>query len=172
MKKQTAFTLIELLVVVAIIGLLASVMMVALNSSRTKAKIARVQADLKQLRTAIAFLETDVGKWPNGCPMNQAADPEVFLDGAQAGLKSAPTVGITGSGCEWTAQDVANWKGPYVSSAVDPWSRSYYFDPDYCDETGTYKVYILSFGLDGVEQYKSTSCGGSPSSDDIILLLR
>ena len=47
------FTLIELLMVVAIIGVLASVILVALGSSRTKAKDARIISDVHQLRTLI-----------------------------------------------------------------------------------------------------------------------
>ncbi|MFH1611996.1 MAG: type II secretion system protein, partial [bacterium] len=39
-KNQKAFTLIELLVVIAIIGLLASIVLVSVNSVREKAKIA------------------------------------------------------------------------------------------------------------------------------------
>ena len=47
------FTLIELLVVVAIIGVLASVILVSLNSARAKAKDSRLISDVHQLRTQI-----------------------------------------------------------------------------------------------------------------------
>lgn len=47
MKK--GFTLIELLVVIAIISLLASVVLVALNSSRAKARVAKAASDLHQI---------------------------------------------------------------------------------------------------------------------------
>lgn len=54
MKKYTrGFTLIELLVVIAIIGILSSVVLVSLNSARTKGKDVRVVTAIQQIRTQI-----------------------------------------------------------------------------------------------------------------------
>jgi len=52
--KQKGFTLIELLVVVAIIGILATVVIASLTQARDRARTARTQADLTQMRTLIA----------------------------------------------------------------------------------------------------------------------
>jgi type II secretion system protein G len=63
-KTTPGFTLIELLVVIAVIGLLASVVLVALNSSRAKARDARRRADLKQVATALEFYYNDNNRYP------------------------------------------------------------------------------------------------------------
>lgn len=46
MNRKKGFTLIELLVVIAIIGILSSVVLTSLNSSRAKARVAAAQATL------------------------------------------------------------------------------------------------------------------------------
>lgn len=57
--RVSAFTLIELLVVIAIIGILASVVTVNVGSSRNKARAVKVQADFKQILTAIDVARND-----------------------------------------------------------------------------------------------------------------
>ena len=54
MKRYTkGFTLIELLVVIAIIGILASVVLVSLQSARKKGNDTRVISDVQQIRTLL-----------------------------------------------------------------------------------------------------------------------
>jgi prepilin-type N-terminal cleavage/methylation domain-containing protein len=64
--KRRAFTLVELLVVIAIIGLLSTIAIVALGSSRTKARNAKRNADIKQIANAFDFGVSANGSLPLG----------------------------------------------------------------------------------------------------------
>lgn len=70
-KSGAGFTLIELLVVISIIGLLASVVLVALAPVRRKARDTRRKADIRQIQTALALYHDKYGYYPQSA---QAAD--------------------------------------------------------------------------------------------------
>ncbi len=64
MKK--GFTLIELLVVIAIIGILASIVMVSLNSARAKARDVKRVGDMRQVQLALESYYDDTLAYPGG----------------------------------------------------------------------------------------------------------
>ncbi len=84
LKANQAFTLIELLVVIAIIGVLASIILVALNSARVKAKDGKIIADVQQIRVE-AFSKF------NGADYSAALNPGNSTPGNANGI-------IAGSG--------------------------------------------------------------------------
>lgn len=63
-QNQKGFTLIELLVVIAIIGLLASVVLLALNSARQKSRDAKRVADVRQIVSAAELYYNDANSYP------------------------------------------------------------------------------------------------------------
>ncbi len=71
MKYKRGFTLIELLVVIAIIGILASVVLVNLNTARLRARNAERIATIDQLRLALQLYYDD--QTPGAYPANLAA---------------------------------------------------------------------------------------------------
>ena len=63
-QNQKGFTLIELLVVIAIIGLLASVVLLALNSARSKSRDAKRLADVRQIVSALELFYNEFNGYP------------------------------------------------------------------------------------------------------------
>jgi len=65
-RNRLAFTLIELLIVVAIIGILAAIAVPNFMNARTRAKLARVAGDMRNIGTAFGAYAVDHGEYPLG----------------------------------------------------------------------------------------------------------
>lgn len=63
--KKKGFTLIELLIVVAIIGILAAIAVPNFLNAQIRAKLARVESDLKSLATALSMYRLDNNRPPD-----------------------------------------------------------------------------------------------------------
>lgn len=63
-KFQKSLTLIELLVVIAIVGLIAAIIMVGVSGTQAKARDAKRQAELDQIRKALQFYYISKGQYP------------------------------------------------------------------------------------------------------------
>ncbi len=64
-RKIKGFTLIELLVVIAIIGLLASIVMIALQKARDRSKDSRRSTTRNQVRSALQLYYSDYTSFPS-----------------------------------------------------------------------------------------------------------
>ncbi|GAC1413288.1 MAG: hypothetical protein NVSMB66_4800 [Candidatus Doudnabacteria bacterium] len=148
-KKSKAFTLIELLIVISIIGLLASIVGVALTSARSKARDAKRKGDLRGLQTALELYFNDFGSYPVSLV---PACPNTYNDyWCRDTYDNSPT-----------SPQVANWipgLGPYVASMPHnskPWSTGQPWPYHYWSDTG--KRYWLMVGLENTNDKEV--CGG------------
>jgi prepilin-type N-terminal cleavage/methylation domain-containing protein len=66
LRRKRAFTLIELLVVIAIIGLLAAMMLPAVQAARESARRANCQSNLRQFGVGLQNHADIHGELPSG----------------------------------------------------------------------------------------------------------
>ncbi len=102
MKK--GFTLIEILVVIAIIGILASIVLVGLGGFRARGQDARRIADTRQVQNALELYYNKCGYYPGGATAGTCnttnpttwADVQSTLVNAQIGVTSVSNDPIPG----------------------------------------------------------------------------
>jgi general secretion pathway protein G len=64
MKRQAGFTLVEMIVVIAIIGILATLVVVRYSGQTDQAKVAAAKSQLAQLEGAVISFHSHVGRLP------------------------------------------------------------------------------------------------------------
>jgi prepilin-type N-terminal cleavage/methylation domain-containing protein len=168
LKKQKAFTLIELLVVISIIGLLASIVLVALNGARASARMAVRVSNLNEVKTALELYYNANGGYPatvggyyTECDGSHNINT-VIPPGLSAYMNSLPDDPLLN--CSTDANMYA-----YLSNGVDYKFMIYNVsDVTSAQVISNYTTYADPFGVPG---YNPNNCSGSaPFSAPILAI--
>lgn len=135
-KQQKGFTIVELLIVIIIIGMLASLVLVAYTGIQSRARDADIQADLRGMVTKLESFYIDYGRYPistaelttAGLKATKSAylasgNNLLYCRDAAAGSNYA-VVGASGSGTKYSisgqTKSVTTYSGtfPAVSQTV------------------------------------------------------
>jgi prepilin-type N-terminal cleavage/methylation domain-containing protein len=92
-RRYKAFTLIELIIVVAIIGILATVVMISLSAAQAKARDGRRKADVVNAKKVVDLFYSEKNRYPycssahNGseCAFSNTTGTEAFYGGSTKG---------------------------------------------------------------------------------------
>ena len=144
------FTLIELLVVISIIGLLASIVVVAVNPARGKSRDAKRLSDMHQLKLAIEMYYDANGVYPT-CT---GAHPSVCISTVYASYGDIRTLGIAPTYVSVVPLDPINANGEYGYYYARGHKKT---GPNSWSQTGSSSDYIIGTRLE-------TSMGGGTYS--------
>jgi prepilin-type N-terminal cleavage/methylation domain-containing protein len=151
-SRNKGFTLIELLVVISIIGLLSSVVLATLNTTRIKARDAQRIAALRQIQNAIELYADDHGGDYPGYSSNENTfmrSPDSALEYAGVNGCGFGAVGASGEG----RADSVGGRWCRFETALSPYIKSL---PRTQLINGVYYNYIYKVPLSNSSPYNPT----------------
>ncbi len=152
---RRGFTLIEILVVVALLGLIASIILVSISNSRMKARDARRIADLREVMKALDLYCNENGQYP--APNYCAAWYHTWSGWDSNGCGNPTTPGLvvtSDNGVSPYLKDfIREFQAPTFSKTSAPESTYFYCTAGVCPVVaamggGNFQHYVLAVYLE------------------------
>lgn len=173
-KYKKGFTILELLVVIAIIGILASVILVAVQNSRAKARDTKRVEEVKSLQSALELYRNSNGVYPS------VADSSV-TDSTALAAALAPYLPSVSNDFVYTGLSssgvAAACTGYHLAVALENSHTVLVSDKDQSSRNGSVLAASASYrcgqagGINGSDAGTSTNCAsnaGAPNCYDVV----
>ncbi len=199
MRREKGFTLIEIVVVLAIIAVIAAFLTPMLFDYLKTSKVARANADVREIAASIGNFSRDTGVWPvyTDAPLTKkTATLQILATDGQnpdltgttiawsittnnAALKSILHDGNIGTGTNSYSANLGkpnDWKGPYMTDfKADPWGNKYFAVVDGLQPGSSNVAYVISAGSNGqleTIQYQAATGANFVGGDDIFCRIK
>ena len=150
MSQKRGFTLIEMLIVIAIIGILASMVLVGLGPVQRQGRDSRRIGDLRQVQNALELYYNKCGHYPGDATCGSVAlgddwsGMSAALSGAGIGINTIPTDPSMGKAYHYATDLKTYVLGAELEETTNPNLRQSVNNPSitaaFCNSSTTYCI--------------------------------
>ena len=151
LNRSRGFTLIELMTVVVIIAILSSIILVALSSSRGKARDAQRVSDLGQLQLALTLFNDRCGQYPVNIPSSGALSTSLTAP-------TCPTNTVTGTAYK-LGDFIATIPTPPAGAGQASYFATIYYTTNRVNGTGNNYVLVAALESSNAAMSKGLAAG-------------
>jgi prepilin-type N-terminal cleavage/methylation domain-containing protein len=126
--RSKGFTIVEIIVVVVVIGVLASIVVIAYNGVQENARLSKIKSDINQIIKAVNIARNNTGK-----TMGQITGSFYTAGGCANKSDGTDLAALAKTDPCWTRYltsmaNLSTASGMNLNDIVDPWGRPYEFD--------------------------------------------
>lgn len=146
---EGGFTLIELLIVIVILGILAAIVVFAVQNLTGSSAKASCNSDYKSVETAAEAFKAQTGAYPggtyfSGASVSAVADPSGYTS---PGYSAGPPIVVGTNGVDYLLQKTDTVGTP--ATTIGPWLK------DAPVNNGHYEIVLSNDGVGTITVYKS-----------------
>jgi prepilin-type N-terminal cleavage/methylation domain-containing protein len=128
-NAHSGFTIVELLIVIVVIGILATISLVAYNGVQARSHTAKINSDLVTLEKAIRAARNETGQILRDITGSYAtAGPCTMLESNTDLSVNNATTASCWSAYNTALNAISNASGTNIRGLKDPWGRPYFID--------------------------------------------